>query len=197
MTSAEIFPGMTGPMGTGRIITDRKINHGDRWRIAMSSVLLEAFPQLEFQSYPHFLILWIFLTFMLNCLWCQNHMVFIIRLKIKQRFEAQGTQKPKNLCKIQQTPGSIFCLSLWPKSFRTCTLITHGTFSNHGTSANTYHWVDVELVPVSWNIPSGQYHAVAIDTQDPLYTQPTLEKYTINIQHQYNKHSYLELEIEN
>ncbi len=76
------------------------------------------------------------------------------------------------------------------------TLITHGAFSDHEAPANTYHWVDVDLVPASWDLPAGHRLAIAIDTQDPLYTQPTLDNYSINIQLSNKKHSYLELDIE-
>ena len=77
------------------------------------------------------------------------------------------------------------------------TLITHGTFSDHEASANRYHWVDVELVPAAWDIPPGHRLAVAMDTRDPLYAEPTLENYLVTIEYSSSWPSYVELDVEN
>ncbi len=124
------------------------------------------------------------------------HGIYYQTGKLNNGLKLRGRANMKIRAMSSSSQAAYFVYLYDVNEFGLGTLITHGVFSDHEVAVNNYHWVDVELVPASWDLPPGHKLAVAIDTQDPLYTQPTFENYSISIKHSNTKHSYLELDIE-
>ena len=61
-------------------------------------------------------------------------------------------------------------------------LITHGTFSRYETSASATT-LPLELLIAAYDVPAGHRIAVAIDTRDPLYVNPAIAAYPLEIDH--------------